>query len=147
MASGAQLPSAVQSFVQWTVLNVLSACFLFGGRLQPNDGQFDLQLAGVTVNEHLVELVESAAFNLESLNEASLLRYDQLVVHKLKVHQYLVYGNGVFAGVVLLDAGQEGLGEEEAAQPLTAGRAVNVPLAEEVHPVLQVGDPLRQRLD
>jgi len=101
----------------------------------------------------LVHSIVSAPLQLEPIHLAAVtctfgdgLRFSDAVHEfELKVHQ--VDGHLLLASKVLLDAREEGLREEESAHPETQGRPLLLPLQQELHPLVQVQDPGRERFE
>ena len=70
-----------------------------------------------------------------------------LVVQDVEVEREQVDGDGVLAGVVLLDAGQERLREEEPGQPEDGRRVRLEPVLEEAQARQEVVDVAAERLE
>lgn len=153
MPGGSQDSVACDRFVDGTLVDVLLVGVVVVGRLEPQDRHVCEQLARLAGHEFALVQVLARALQLHAVHLAALrgavhdVLFVEFVVEQVELEHHQVDRDLVLARLVLLDAGQERLREEEAAHPEADGRAVLLPVAQELHAQLEVHDPGRQRLD
>mmetsp|Transcript_1527 Transcript_1527/g.5997 ORF Transcript_1527/g.5997 Transcript_1527/m.5997 type:complete len:549 (+) Transcript_1527:50-1696(+) len=116
---------------------------------EAHDGHGGEEHLGLRLGEHHRGLVEARALQEEAVDVGAvvgLLRV-RVLGHHLEVPRARVDGDGVLARVVLHDAGEEGLREEEVAQVEHGRRAVLQPRVQHRQALHEVGEVGAQRLE
>ena len=133
MTCGRQDSASLARFVHGRRIGRLRLQLVLANRHDENDGHGVLQLLGLRLGKATRLAVPSSTVQEEAFQVGSILRRSRrlLVVHDLVVEREQVNGYGVLAGKVLLDAGQEGLREEETRDPESARRTILVPILNE----------------
>lgn len=158
VAGGGEGSGSTEDLVNWA--HVEAVCFSIDTagrlrwlpfRLEPNQRQLDVELLWLGLVQLVSSAVPSGSFEEETVTEDTVvwsllqLRWLNFIVH-LEVEGQLIDGEHVLSGVVLSSTGEESLREEESGQPEGGRHAVIVPLGNEDHPFVDVGDPGAKRL-
>ena len=167
MASCQELARTLARLIRWALedvrrtlvaavlctANLFSACIL-GHRVlrdEVHDGEWHVDNLGVALPKHSIFVVPGSALEEETFEVAALLWWLamrhlvigmlQNLVFKVDLVDWMV----VFAGKILLDAGQERLREEEARDPEAVGLARLYPSLKRCQALLEVLDVAKER--
>mmetsp|Transcript_11712 Transcript_11712/g.17854 ORF Transcript_11712/g.17854 Transcript_11712/m.17854 type:complete len:243 (+) Transcript_11712:142-870(+) len=152
MACGRQSSSSGEHLVNRAVVDARGGLLAVTLGNVPDQGDFNVELLGLRVIDHMDGLVPSGSFEVEAETEDTIfwllcyvLRLDFIV--NLEVHGQLINSNDMLSGIVLKGSGEEGLGEEESGEPVSGRHRLVNPLRDEGNPFVQVSDPRREWLE
>ncbi len=132
----------LKSLVDGAVIGVLDHDVLSLGRLHPDEGHLGVEDLGVRLFKDALLRVPSAAFEVKTPDVGAircwLLFVELSLIHDLVIPRDQIDGDSVLPSIVLLETGEETLGEVEARNPEVGRLALVDPRLNEVESLNEV---------